>query len=111
MRDRYLHRYREQSFAIRAYDMSAVGIDDVSVHKLFAYRFISTVRIDVVSGHMKYWRSHMVSQDDRCMGDGRMHHAPFCYHGYVPLRCGWVGDVVMRNGTKVGRKILRNRPN
>ena len=32
----YLHRYREQSFAIRAYAMSAVGIDVVSVHKLFA---------------------------------------------------------------------------
>ena len=30
----------------------------------------------------------MVSQDGRCMGDGRMHHAPFCYHGYSPLRCG-----------------------
>ena len=26
MRERYLHRYREQSFAIRAYDMSSVGI-------------------------------------------------------------------------------------
>ena len=22
------------------------------------------------------------------LGDGRMHHAPFCWHGYVPLRCG-----------------------
>ena len=53
--DLYLHRCREQSFAIRASDMSAVGIDVVSVHKLFAYRAMSTVRIDVVSGHMKYW--------------------------------------------------------
>ena len=38
MHDRYLHRCREQSFAIPAYDMSAVGIDVVSDHKLFAYR-------------------------------------------------------------------------
>ena len=30
--ERYLHRYREQSFAIRAYAMSAVGIDVVSSH-------------------------------------------------------------------------------
>ena len=36
LRDRYLHRCREQSFAIRAYAMSAVGIDVVSIHKLFA---------------------------------------------------------------------------
>ena len=62
MRERYLHRYREQSFAIRAYAKSAVGIDAVSVHKLFAYRVMSTVGIDVVSGHMKS-ESHMVSQD------------------------------------------------
>ena len=31
-RERYLHRCREQSFAIRAYAMSAVGIDVVSDH-------------------------------------------------------------------------------
>ena len=36
--------------------MSAVGIDVVSVNKLFAYRVMSTVRIDVVRGHMKYCR-------------------------------------------------------
>ena len=30
MRERYLHRCREQTFAIRAYAMSAVGIDVVS---------------------------------------------------------------------------------
>ena len=36
MCESYLHRCREQSFAIRAYAMSAVGIDAVSVHKLFA---------------------------------------------------------------------------
>ena len=56
MREHYLQRCREQSFAIRAYVESAVGIDVVSVHKLFAYRFVSTVRIDVVSSHMKYCR-------------------------------------------------------
>ena len=33
MRERYLHRCREQAFAIRAYAMSAVGIDVVSDHK------------------------------------------------------------------------------
>ena len=33
MRKRYLHRCREQSCAIRAYAMSAVGIDVVSDHK------------------------------------------------------------------------------
>ena len=53
---RYLHRCREQSFAIRTYAMSAVGIDVVSVHKLFAYRVMSTVSIDVMSSHMKYCR-------------------------------------------------------
>ena len=56
MRERFLHRRREQLCAIRAYDMSAVGIDVVSVHKLFAYRVMSTVRIDVGSGHMKFCR-------------------------------------------------------
>ena len=33
MRERYLHRYREQSFAIHACAMSALGIDVVSDHK------------------------------------------------------------------------------
>ena len=33
MRERYLRRCREESFAIRAYAMSAVGIDVVSDHK------------------------------------------------------------------------------
>ena len=33
MRERCLHRCREQSFAIHAYTMSAVGIDVVSDHK------------------------------------------------------------------------------
>ena len=54
MRERYLHRCREQSFSIRAYAMSAVGIDVVSVHKLVAYRVVKAVRTDVVSSHMKY---------------------------------------------------------
>ena len=56
MRERFLHRCREQSFAIRAYGRSAVGIDVMSVHKLFAYGVVSTVRINVVSSHMKYRR-------------------------------------------------------
>ena len=62
MRERYLHRCREQSFAIRAYAMSDVGIDVVSVHKLFSYRVVSTVPIDVVSSTEE---SHTVSQDSR----------------------------------------------
>ena len=32
LRERYLHRCRGQSFAIRAYAMSAVGIDVLSSH-------------------------------------------------------------------------------
>ena len=56
MRERCLHRCREQSFAIRAYAMSAVGIVIVSVHNLFAYGVVSIVRINVVSIHMKYRR-------------------------------------------------------
>ena len=43
MHERYWHRCREQSFAIRAYAMSAVRLDVGSVHKLFAYRVVSTV--------------------------------------------------------------------
>ena len=57
MRERYLHIYREQSFAIRAYTMSAVGIYVVSVHKLFPYRVVSTVRTDIVSSLTEYCRS------------------------------------------------------
>ena len=49
MRERYLHR----SFA---YAKSAVGIDVMSVHKLFAYRVVSTVSTDIVSSHTKYCR-------------------------------------------------------
>ena len=56
LRERYLHRFREQSFAIRAYAMSAVGIDVVSVHRLFAYRVVSTVSTDIVSSNAKYCR-------------------------------------------------------
>ena len=47
---------REQSFAIRAYAISAFGIDVVTVHKLFAYRVVSTVITDIVSSHTKYCR-------------------------------------------------------
>ena len=65
MRERHLHRCREQSFAIRAYAMSAVGIDVVSVQKLFAYRVVSTVSTDIVSSHTKSAESHTVSQDSR----------------------------------------------
>ena len=54
LRERYLHICREQSFAIRAYAMSAVGIDVVSVHKLFANRVVSTICKDFVSRYMKY---------------------------------------------------------
>ena len=65
MRKRSLHRCREQSFAIRANAMSAVGIDVVSVHKLFAYRVVSAVRTDVVSSHLNIAESHTESQDSR----------------------------------------------
>ena len=54
MRECYVHKCPEQSFAIRAYAMSAVSIDVVSVHKLFAYRVVSTVSTDIVSSHMKF---------------------------------------------------------
>ena len=56
LRERYLHRCREKPFSIRAYIMSAVGIDVASVHKLFAYRIVSTVSTDIVSRHTKYCR-------------------------------------------------------
>ena len=56
LRERYLHRCREQSFAVRTYAMSAVGIDVVSVHKLFAHMVMSTVSRDIVSSHTKYCR-------------------------------------------------------
>ena len=49
MRECHLHR----SFA---YAKSAVGIDVVSVHKLFTYRVVSTVSKDIVSSHTKYCR-------------------------------------------------------
>ena len=47
------HSYLHRSFA---YAKSAVGIDVVSVHKLFAYRVASTVSTDIVSSHTKYCR-------------------------------------------------------
>ena len=56
MRERFLHRYHEQSLAIRAYAMRAVGIDVMSVHKLLACRIMNTAPIDVMSSHMIYCR-------------------------------------------------------
>ena len=67
MCERYLHRCHELSVAIRAYAMSAVGIDVVSVHTLSAlsaYRVLSAVRIDVAV----IWNtaeSQLVSKDSR----------------------------------------------
>ena len=59
MCERYLHR----SFA---YAKSAVSIDVVSVHKLFAYGVVSTVSTDIMSSHMKYCRiAYGISQDSR----------------------------------------------
>ena len=58
MRERYLHRCREQLFAIRAYAKSAVGIDVVSVHKLFAFRVVSTVSTDIVISVSEDSRMH-----------------------------------------------------
>ena len=56
LRERCLHRCREQSFSIRVYAMSAVGIDVVSVHNLFAYTVVSTVSTDIMSSHAKCCR-------------------------------------------------------
>ena len=64
MCERYLHRCHELSVTIRAYAMSAVGIDVVSVHTLSAYRVLSAVRIDVAV----IWNtaeSQLVSKDSR----------------------------------------------
>ena len=61
MRERYLHICREQSFAIRAYAMRAVGIDVVSVHKLFTYKVVSTVSTDIVSSHNRK-RYHKIAE-------------------------------------------------
>ena len=76
MRERYLHRCREQSSAIRAYAMSAVGIDVVSVHKLFAYRVVSTVCTDIVSSRTKYCRIDTVSQASRMQYKVQMNEWP-----------------------------------
>ena len=54
--------YGVRLFAVSAYDVSTVGIDVMSVHKLFAYKVMSTARIDVESGHMKYSKANMVSR-------------------------------------------------
>ena len=65
MREHYLHRCREQSFAIRAFALSTVGIDFVNVHKLFAYRVVSTVSTYIVTVIRNTAESHTVSQDSR----------------------------------------------
>ena len=49
MREGYLHRSC-------AYAKSAVGIDVVSIHKLFTNRVVSTVSTIIVSSHMKHCR-------------------------------------------------------
>ena len=56
MHERCLHKCLERSFSIRAYVISAAGIDVVRVHMLFAYRTVSTVSTDIVSSHTKYCR-------------------------------------------------------
>ena len=56
MREYFLHR----SFA---YAKSPVGIDVMSIHKLFAYRVVSTVSTDIVIRNTV--ESHRVSQDSR----------------------------------------------
>ena len=56
LREHFLRRCCEQSFAIHAYAMSAVGIDVMSVHKLLAYMVVSTISTDIVSSHTKYCR-------------------------------------------------------
>ena len=65
MRERYLLRCCEQSFAIHAHVMSADSIAVVGVQKLFAYRVVSTVLIDFVSRHVKYCRTAYGSKDSR----------------------------------------------
>ena len=57
LRERYLHRCREQSFAIRTYAMSAVGIH-------------------VVSSHTNTAESHTVSQDSRMHCKVKMNEWP-----------------------------------
>ena len=76
MREHCLHRCCEQSFAIRAYAVSAVGIDVVNVHKLFAYRVVSAVSTDIVSSHTNTAELHMVSQDSRIHCKVRMNEWP-----------------------------------
>ena len=63
MRERCLHR----SFA---YAKSAVGIDVVSVHKLFAYRVVSTVSTDIVSSHTKCCRiAYVITRKQNALQD------------------------------------------
>ena len=44
---------------------------------------------------------HIYANLQTDLGDGRTHGAPYCGHGYVPLRFG--GNVVMRMGTQQQR--------
>ena len=74
-----MHRCREHPFAIRAYAMSAVGIDVVSIHKLFAYRVVSTVSMDIVSCHANTAESHTVSLDSRLHCKVQMNEWPLIY--------------------------------
>ena len=64
LHEHYLHSCLELLFSNWAYAMSAVGIDVVSVHRLFVYRVASTVSISwaVIRNTAE---SHSVSQDSR----------------------------------------------
>ena len=59
LRERYLQRCREQSFAIRAYAMSAVGIDVVSSHTKYC-RIAHTV-VQMNEWPLILWRFNCIS--------------------------------------------------
>ena len=84
---------REQSFAIRAYAMSAVGIDVVSVHNLFDYTVASTVSTDIVSSHYEILQNRI-----------RYHKIAECIARYKRMNClrfyGVSIVVQPRNGMK-----------
>ena len=68
-----MHSCHEQSFAISAYAMSAVGIDVVSVHKLFAYRVSQDSRmhckVQMNEWPLILWRFNCISTkewDETC---------------------------------------------
>ena len=85
MRERYLHRCCEQSFASRAYAMSTVGQDVVSVHKLFAYRVVSTVSTDTMCSHTKYCRIAYGVTDNRMHCKVQMNEWPL-----IQWRFNWI---------------------